>query len=226
MDDRVFDILQTSVGGYILTGFGNDENDPYVLKIDHEGNKIWEKTYGEPKRGEYGKAVAQRGDGYIVAGFTYRDEDLLLLGIDTQLNKIWERIYQSSGGIRPATMIQDRGGFIVVGALGQQWAYILKVGQTGEKVWETAIHDPHGVWANDIVKSPDCGYIIAGGKGDDIWVANVRGTLWAYVPEMPSNRAWSWLMQLLVVSLSGLLLISSFSSSSLSRLSTGSELRS
>ena len=220
MDDRVFDILHTSDGGYILTGFGNNENDLYVLKIDHEGNEIWEKTYGEPKRGEYGKAIAQREDGYLVAGFTYRDEDLLLLGIDTQLNKIWERIYQSSGGIRPASMIQDRGGFIVVGALGQQRAYILKVGQTGEKVWETAVYDPHGIWANDIVKSPDCGYIIAGEKGDDLWVAKAKGTPWAYVPEMPRSTDILGLTQLLVVSITGLLLMS------ISRSSRGSGLRS
>jgi len=208
MDDRVFDILQTSHGGYVLTGFGNNENDLYVLRIDHEGNKIWEKTYGEPKRGEYGVAIAQRGEGYIVAGFTYRDEDLLLLGIDTQGSKVWERIYESSGSIRPAAMIQDRDGFIVVGALGQQRAYILKVGRTGEKVWETAVYDPHGMWANDIVKSRDGGYIVAGGRGDDLWVAKVKGTPWAPIPEIPSSAAASWLMYLPVVSFSGLLLIS------------------
>ncbi|MGC8766066.1 MAG: hypothetical protein ACP5QT_09330 [Brevinematia bacterium] len=72
--DEASSIQQTNDGGYIVAGwtdsFGAGSADFYIIKLDSNGNKVWEKTYG----GEYydwASSIQQTKDGgYIVAGTT------------------------------------------------------------------------------------------------------------------------------------------------------------
>jgi len=49
-DDKVFSIQPTSDGGYIAVGESGSLNDSgtdiYVLKLDNNGNILWQKSYG------------------------------------------------------------------------------------------------------------------------------------------------------------------------------------
>jgi hypothetical protein len=49
--DIVHSALQTSDGGFVIAGctssFGTGEDDFWLVKLDCNGNVIWEKTYGE-----------------------------------------------------------------------------------------------------------------------------------------------------------------------------------
>ena len=69
-----YSIQQTSDGGYIVAGytdsFGAGGRDVYVLKLDADGNKVWEKTFGGSYY-DYAHSIQQTSDGgYIVAGYT------------------------------------------------------------------------------------------------------------------------------------------------------------
>lgn len=74
--DEARSIVQTSDGGYIITGFtseGDDEisEDLIVLKLNSDGEKEWEKRYGG-MREEIGCEVIETSDhSYIVAGYTH-----------------------------------------------------------------------------------------------------------------------------------------------------------
>jgi chemotaxis methyl-accepting protein methylase len=64
-------VIQTQDGGYLIVGKseGAGKDDVYVLKLDKNGNKQWEKTFG----GEYdwANAVVQTQDGgYLIVGKT------------------------------------------------------------------------------------------------------------------------------------------------------------
>ncbi|MGC8814396.1 MAG: hypothetical protein ACP5QL_08340, partial [Dictyoglomus sp.] len=57
------------VAGY-TNSFGAGYYDFYIIKLDSNGDKVWEKTYGGSKNdGAY--SIQQTTDGgYIVAGYT------------------------------------------------------------------------------------------------------------------------------------------------------------
>jgi hypothetical protein len=72
--DEARSIQQTSDGGYIVAGStfssGAGQADFWVLKLDGNGNVVWQKTYGGGDL-DYGYSIQQTSDGgYIAAGWT------------------------------------------------------------------------------------------------------------------------------------------------------------
>jgi len=175
-DDEAYSIQQTTDGGYIVAGetesFGADWSDVYILKLDKDGNKIWEKTYGE-EYDEKAYSIQQTTDGgYIVAGWTESfgagRYDVYILKLDKNGNKVWEKTY---GGSRrdEARFIQQTtdGGYIVAGytesfGAGKYDAYILKLDKNGNRVWEKTYGGEDYDEALSIQQTTDGGYIVAG----------------------------------------------------------------
>ena len=74
-NERANSIQQTSDGGYIVGGwihpFGVGHIDMWVLKLDSDGNVIWQKRYGGTGD-DRAMSIQQTNDGgYIVGGFAY-----------------------------------------------------------------------------------------------------------------------------------------------------------
>jgi hypothetical protein len=80
-EDYPGSIIQTDDGGYVMTGetqsndgdvVGNDGGaDIWVVKIDGEGDLIWERTFGGTKA-ELGSSIQKTQDGgFIVAGYAW-----------------------------------------------------------------------------------------------------------------------------------------------------------
>ena len=101
--DYADSIQQTSDGGFIFAG-GSEKYakgmDFWLVKIDSNGNKQWEKKFGGIN-GDYARSVQQTSDGgYIIAGETNSygagSWDFWLIKTDSIGNKIWN---QSFGGL-------------------------------------------------------------------------------------------------------------------------------
>ena len=123
--DEIFCITQCQ-DGYIMVGTRFIKEKKYydllVIKIDNEGNEIWNKTYGENNFYEYGKCIQCTGDGYIICGLKEKeiqDFDLWLIKIDEYGNEVWNRTYGRRGFDSGDSIIALRGGYIVVGRLTQ-----------------------------------------------------------------------------------------------------------
>lgn len=77
--DYGYGAIQASDGTYILTG--RTGGDVWLMKLDHNGNLIWDATYSTPYWDE-GRSVVELLDGYAVGGFTdyfNGDRDFLLV---------------------------------------------------------------------------------------------------------------------------------------------------
>ena len=78
--DQAFDIVETGDGGFIVAACilsFEPPGDVYLLKIDGDGSKLWEKAYGGTEYDE-GSSIVQSGDReFIVAGSRAGDVYLL-----------------------------------------------------------------------------------------------------------------------------------------------------
>ncbi len=88
-EDEGFSITQAHGGGYILAGYTKDtkgyDKDLYLMKIDEDGNAMWERRYGGSKDDAAYK-IKKIKDGYVVVGYkesaqTY-SKDIFVLKLD------------------------------------------------------------------------------------------------------------------------------------------------
>jgi len=144
--DVAYSIQQTSDGGYIMAGttpFGAGSGDAWVLKLDGNGNVLWQKTYGGGEGSDGASSIQQTFDGgYIVAGttdsFGAGTSDICLLRLDSDGNVQWQKTY--GGAERDyANSIQQTSddGYIVAGhtysfGAGYGDAWVLKLNGNGD----------------------------------------------------------------------------------------------
>ncbi|HCZ06500.1 MAG TPA: hypothetical protein DHV12_05115 [Thermotogae bacterium] len=176
-NDEAYSIQQTADEGYIVAGFKCSSSDiesadVYILKLDSDGNKVWEKTFGGDKE-DIARSVQQTEDGgYIVAGWTNSsgngEYDVYILKLDSDGNKVWEKTFGGSESDWAYSIQQTvDGGYIVVGytyTFGTVWydVYVLKLNSEGNIVWEQTFGDSDYEYAHSVKQTADGGYILAG----------------------------------------------------------------
>jgi hypothetical protein len=199
--DFAASIWQTMDGGYILAAYsdsppsGNKEavlfggRDGWVVKIDAQGNKQWDRSFGGASTDSF-SSVAQTADGgYVLAGdsssppsgnkeaplFGYLDGWVITLDADG--NKRWER---SFGGTEPDFFLsvdQTADGGFLLGAgsssppsgnkeavlFGAIDYWIVKVDTAGNKQWDRSYRTPtSGGGVSFMRQTSDGGYALGG----------------------------------------------------------------
>lgn len=176
-------LVPSGDGGFVISGRISTpgvSGHSYLIKVDGEGNKIWEQTYarrGPDRRiiADDAGALAPSGDGgFVVTGnancpVSSADHeascDICLWKVDAKGVKIWEKTYGGDSFASASCIIQSGdGGFLVGGAMSQE-LYVLKTDSEGNKVWEETYPSLRS-GASDIIESGDGGYILTG-HGDN-----------------------------------------------------------
>ena len=192
-------IQQTSDGGYAIaagtTSYGAGGVDILILKLDANGEMIWQKTYGGSGE-DTARSIQQTSDGgYIVSGSTSSFGagiyDVWILKLNSNGDVVWQKTYggSSSEFALSAQQISD-GGYIIAaytlsyGAGGVD-ILILKLDANGEVIWQKTYGGSGNDFLNSLQQTSDGGYIIAGytksyGAGSDdyfILKLNSDGTM-------------------------------------------------
>jgi hypothetical protein len=185
-------ILSTPDGNYLLFGFSAITNatgmeectDGWIIKVDTDGNVLWDKKYGLPADADYSLGGRPTSDGgYLVAGATYPNtsttELAWLFKIDADGNMQWSKTYGDTGkdcfwGMTPAS----DGGFTLTGQTyvgGSDELWLLKIDTDGNLLWNKTYGGAYSELGFCIINAPDGGYVVSGttasfGSGkNDMW---------------------------------------------------------
>ena len=212
-DDQVIWFQQTNDNGYIVGGMSNSgaggdktqpnwdttmaTNDYWVVKIDSEGNKQWDKRFGGLGEDETSMVVQCTDNGYILSGTSFSGiggdktqpawggGDYWIVRTDAQGNKQWNARFGGTGAdyISAAIQTSDRGYL----AAGASWSgisgdktqpnwdttlstadyWLVKMDSMGNKQWDKV----YGGTAQDImiaiIPTRDGGYLVGGDSESD-----------------------------------------------------------
>ncbi|WP_299533855.1 hypothetical protein [Ulvibacterium sp.] len=135
-NDRAHAVVQADDGGFVMAGFSESDDfdisntkgsyDFWVLKIDSQGDLVWERSFGGTGI-EVSQDIVKTNDGnYVVTGHTFSTDtdisknngeaDIWLIKIDDSGNLLWEKTFGGSqfDAAENVSLAQD-GGFIISG---------------------------------------------------------------------------------------------------------------
>ncbi|KYC46425.1 MAG: hypothetical protein AMQ22_02142 [Candidatus Methanofastidiosum methylothiophilum] len=187
-------IQQTEDGGYILAGTSDSKDIPkvnnngkydyYILKLDVNGNIIWQKMYGGREDDEVYSVQQTKDGGYILAGDTESKDipglknnglfDIYIIKLDSKGNIQWQKLYGGSDNDGARSILQDKDGEYIVGGWsfsgnlsgiknkGNDDYYILKLDSKGNIIWQKMYGGGGYDAVNSISQTNDESYIVAG----------------------------------------------------------------
>lgn len=232
--DDLVSMVATNDGGYLLGGRSNSDNngdktqfsyggsfDYWIIKIDENGNKIWDKRFGGTNN-EYLSCMIKTSDGnFLLGGFSYSGisgdktqtfqgyEDYWIVKIDGNGNKIWDKTF---GGTAPDNMksivpIFD-GGFLLGGdsysgasgdktqlSQGSADYWIVRIDEFGNKIWDLRFGGADYDFLEKIIQTTDNGFLLTGYsssglEGDKTQTSRGENDCWIVKIDDNGNKIW------------------------------------
>ncbi len=190
---RGIDVL--SNGDLITTGYKNssqsgfifiaDNSDGFIMKTDANGNVIWEKPISVAQGAKVREEINK--DGFAICSTIWMNhpenaEDFCLIKTDREGNEFWSKNYggDSDEHCYDFDLTTD-GGYILGGHTRSpsydvvNWDFLMmKIDSQGNEEWHRTFGQPRGYDPNfihdeayGIRQTPDGGYVIVGGSGDE-----------------------------------------------------------
>jgi len=191
-NDEAESLIQTDDGGFVVAGwtlsYGAGWEDFWVLRLDNQGNIIWDKTFGR-ENDDIINSIVQVEDGYVIAGRTgYYGMNYWVIKLDNYGEIVWQRIFGlESGRYWQCFLIQTNdGGYALTGRIDHD-SCLIKLDDKGNIVWEKTYGGNEDDYTYSIIQNKDDGYVLAGftdskGEGSrDVWVIKLDSqgnTIW------------------------------------------------
>ncbi len=164
-------ILETSDGGYLVLYTANSSNgnsDLCILRLDSNGNILWQKGYDSGEE-EEALSVVSISDGYVVVGRKKGiNSFLFLMKIDFSGNVKWSKVYNIEFSNISYVKRTVNENLIVIGSFyryedsyANSDIFIVKFDKNGNILWQKAIDKTAFDYGSDIVEDGD-GYIAVG----------------------------------------------------------------
>ena len=178
--------------GYMVVGYKwcNNNTQGWLVKIDAEGNIIWEKTYGGKEDDEF-KKIIKEGENFIIAGETssYGNDgrDFWVVKVDKNGNEIWNKTYGNNENMFLRSIVKDDNGYLLCGfgLMPEEYliSYLVKIDKNGDAVWKKYYKDLDFF---DVTKTND-GYAVVGEKHD---IVNMTDIVLLKIDEQ-GNEIWN-----------------------------------
>jgi len=174
-DDRGFDLIQTSDGGFAMLGKSKSNDldvsknlgfdDFWVSKLDSNGSISWEYSYGFAGSDTPNSIIQTRDNGYLLTGV-----------LDVSAS--------NGQGDRHAAVRQRHAG-------GDYWA--VKLNSSGVREWSNYYGGSFTDTAYDAIQTQDNGYIIIGSSdSNDVDISNSKGGYDFWVVKISNTGSLVW----------------------------------
>lgn len=141
-------LSHTSDGGYIISGstdgIGFGEQNALLMKIDRDGNFLWQKSFGVEGENESSRKVIEVEDGYLLVGNTVTmgagNSDMYLIKTDKNGKLIWDKAYGSLAGEDGYDILKVHNGYLLLGNTrnsnaGDSDYFVVKTDMNGNQLW-------------------------------------------------------------------------------------------
>lgn len=194
--DKANLVLPVPSGGFIVAGAtqssGAGNSDAWVIRLDGQGRKVWERTFGGANSDSATVARPIPGGGFFVVGNTRSrgagGSDGMVARLDERGKTRWEYLYGRGGNDYLLSAANASGGGLVAAGRtnstpdGKNDAWIIRLNGAGKVLWERVI----GVrgkddLANFIAAVPGGGFIFTGYREGarnqtDVWVVRLSNS--------------------------------------------------
>ncbi len=144
-NDEAYSIIQTNDGGYAIAGFtvleDTGDRDIWVIKLDKEGNQIWNRTLGGTSEDWANSIIQDKNGNYMVAGWTKSmgagKTDVWIVKLDKRGDLVWDKTFGGSENDEAHSIIQTEDeGYAVVGwtkskGAGNADVWVIKLDENG-----------------------------------------------------------------------------------------------
>lgn len=176
-DDRCYSLVyDSSTGGYILVGesrsFSESHDwDVYVVKVDREGDLIWERTFGFPDSDEKGVSCIEISPGrFIISGESVdgEKERVYTLMIDGEGNKIWENTcsYGEKDRVNKIYMSSWGDIYIVGSSYHEDWRrwdlHLWAIDPEGKFLWDKEYNEKYDEFGYSLTEIGGGGLLLVG----------------------------------------------------------------
>ncbi len=216
--DFIYDIQPTNDGGFILCGTANSSNtgtltgitnnggeDGWLIKIDANGNTVWQKLFGGSDNDYLYSVFPATDGGFVIAGSSYSSNTGTLTGLinhgaadgwlmktDLNGNLVWQKLFggditdlfyhiisTDGGALDMAGSSSSNSGTGTLAGLtnnGLQDGWILKTDSLGNILWQKLLGGSAGDNFNTIQVTADNNYLLAGSSA-----SSNTGTLTGFI---------------------------------------------
>jgi hypothetical protein len=160
--------------GYVFTGYtssyGNGEWDAWLVKIDENGNEIWNRTYGGSNTDEARCVAATEDGGFIIAGATMSygngGDDNFIVKTDADGNMEWTSTFGGENFDESEAIVETDDGYAIAGytssfGVGDFDGLLLKIDKEGNIKWYKTFGGNNGDGFYDILED-NGSFVIAG----------------------------------------------------------------
>jgi PKD repeat protein len=173
-----YKVINTSDGGFVMCGYTdsysiNGDQDAYYMKLDANGNQLWQYTYGGTQR-ERAQEIVQTADGgYAMCGYTNsgtgaQGYNAFLVKLNSDGTQAWNMKY-GTNAYEDANSVKElpNGDFILAGqqspgVLGAGDIWVVRTNSSGAQQWTQNIGTSENDNAEYIQLATAGGYIIGG----------------------------------------------------------------
>jgi hypothetical protein len=192
--DQLKSAIKVQSGGFIMAGEtqsgisgiktspNNGVSDFWVVRIDDNGNLLWEKSYGRSDIESAEKIVATPDGGYLIAGlslsnqpgYNYGRGDYELMKIDATGNLLWSKLYGGTDNEELFDLVATSdGNYFLSGTsaspisgnktsapIGEEDIWLVKVDPNGNKLWDKSYGTTAGDFRGRLLSLQDGNTII------------------------------------------------------------------